>query len=532
MKMSEVFVRKASGLVRGMSGIDALVGNMLVANLVFGSVGLLSIPSTWAGADLVWSVIFSTIGATFVGIVYWLLGSTFPLSGGDYVFNSRIIHPATGFAFNVSAIFWAVLFLGVYGNWSMTIGLSGFLANLGVISNNPGLVDLSTFVASPNITFTVATIINIVIAMVVVTGLKPSMLAQKIFLTVGMIGVVVAILVLAATSHQAFVARFNAFTDYDKVIRTALDTPTQGQGFPVLGNWNDLNAALMATGFSSLTVLYTQYNVYAGGELRNPKKNMFLAIIGSILVLTPLVMLMAYGLQFVVGSQFLGSLYYLFYSGANPLPVPPSLNFFASIVAPNQFLLYVMGIGFVLWPLGTIIFVYTIASRSMMAWSFDRILPDKISQVNSRFRTPTYAILACLVLSEISLYLYTYSVYFATFVAASVVGIVGVYGLTCVAGMILPWRRKDLYKGSPADIKVGGIPLIVIGGLGGVIFMAFMMYGTLTNQFAGVWIYNPVAVLSSLIFIILGYPIFYISKLIRKRQGIDLDQVYKEIPPA
>lgn len=531
MKTSDVFVRKASGLVRGMSGIDALVGNMLVANLVFGAVGLLAIPSTWPGASLVWSVIFSTIGASFVGIVYWLLGSTFPLSGGDYIYNSRIIHPATGFAFNVSAILWAVLFLGVYGNWSMTIGLSAILADIGVINNNPGLVQLSTFVASPNITFTVATIINIVIALIVIGGLKPSMMAQKVFLVLGMIGVVIAILVLAAASHEFFVTKFNAFTDYDKVITTALNTPTQGQGFPIIDNWNDLTPALMATGFSSLTVLYTQYNVYAGGELRNPKKNMFLAIIGSIVVLTPLVLLMAYALQFVVGSQFLGSLYYLFYSGANPLPVPPSFNFFASIVAPNQFLLYAMGLGFVLWPLGTIIFVYTIASRSIMAWSFDRILPDKMSQVN-RFRTPAYAILACLILSEISLYLYTYNVYFATFVAASVVGIAGVYGLTCVAGIIFPWHRKELYKGSPADINVGKVPLIVIGGLGGAIFMAIMLYGTLTNQFAGVWIYNPTAVLTSLIFIILGYPIFYISKVIRKRQGIDLGQVYREIPPA
>ena len=138
MQTSDVFVRKASGLVRGMSGIDALVGNMLVANLVFGAVGLLAIPSTWPWASLVWSVIFSTIGASFVGIVYWLLGSTFPLSGGDYIYNSRIIHPATGFAFNVSAILWAVLFLGVYGNWSMTIGLSAILADIGVKTTTQG----------------------------------------------------------------------------------------------------------------------------------------------------------------------------------------------------------------------------------------------------------------------------------------------------------------------------------------------------------------------------------------------------------
>jgi hypothetical protein len=83
MATEKLFVRKASGLVRGMSGWDALIGNILLANLIFGAVGLLFVPSTYPGSHLVWSIVFAAIAAIFLDIVYVLFGATFQLSGGD-----------------------------------------------------------------------------------------------------------------------------------------------------------------------------------------------------------------------------------------------------------------------------------------------------------------------------------------------------------------------------------------------------------------------------------------------------------------
>lgn len=520
-----------------MSGWDALIGNILLANLIFGAVGLLFVPSTYPGSHMVWSIIWAIIAAVFLDIVYVLFGSTFPLSGGDYVFNSRTLTPAWGFAANVAMIMCAGIFISIYGNWAMTIGMAGFLSTLGVMTNNPGLINMATWVTTPLVTFIIATLINVVILAIVLRGLRPSMIAQKILWIIGMIGVCIAIFVIALTPHDVFVSRFNALTSYTGVIEAGAQ-----EGFPILERWNDKWLSLIAIGYSGLTVLYTQNNVYAGGELQNPRKNMLFSIMGSLAILAPLTLIMAYGMQYVLGDQFLGSLYFLQLIGKSPLPVPASYNLFASLCAPNVPLIWIMGLGFILWPFGTMIFVYTFTSRSVMAWSFDRILPDKLSEVSRKYNAPTYAILFIFILSEIALILYTWWVAFVTWVAGITISCTMAYFFTSISGIIFPWRRRKLYEGSPAQKEIGKLPLITIAGVISTIFMALLLYGLsawpytfppYTEFTTGQAILQRIwFIIASLVFFWGAFIVYYVSKYVRRKQGIDLDLIYSEIPPA
>ena len=532
-----LFVRKASGLVRGMTGWDALIGNILLANLIFGAVGMLFVPSTYPGSSLVWSIVFASIAAVFLDIVYVLFGSAFPLSGGDYVYNTRTLFPALGFAANAAMILPAGVFTSVYANWSLTIGAVGLLTTLGLITNNPGLMSAATWITLPEVSFTIATIINVAIVGIVLLGLRPSMLTQKIFWIVGMIGVSIGIILIAATPHDVFMSRFNAFTSYQGVI----DTGSQ-QGFAVIPQWNDMWLALIAIGFSGLTVLYTQNNVYAGGELQNPKRNMSFSILGSLAILAPLTLVMAYGMQYVIGDQFLGSLYYLQLIGKSPLAVPASYNLFAAIAAQNPVLIWILGVAFILWPFGTMIFVYTFCSRSVMAWSFDRILPDKLSEVSRKYHAPTYAILFIFIFAELALILYTWSIAFVSFVAGITVSTTLTYFITSISGIVFPWRRKKLYQGSPAQRNIGGVPVITIAGIISTIFMFLALYGLIAWPYTfppfealatmGDIMTRSVYIAESLVFFWGAFIGYYISKYLRKRQGIDLDMIYTEVPPA
>jgi len=525
MEKKELFVRKASGLIRGMSAFDTFIGNILLANLIFGAVGLLFVPVTYPGAHLVWSIVWAIIAALFLDIVYVLFGSRFPVSGGDYVFISRTLHPALGFAANVSMILTAGIFVTIYGNWAVTIGASSFLTTLGFFTNNPGLIDLAAWVCLPEVTFAIATILNILALAIVLTGLKASMITQKIFWIIGMIGVCLAIFLIAFTPHEVFVSRFNAYASYTDVINSAF-----AEGFPIIERWSDVTLALMAIGYSGLTVIYTQNSVYCGGELQNPKKNMFTSIMGSLAVLAPLTLIMAYGMQFALGDQFLGSLYYLDFIGKSPLPIPASYNLLAGIIAPNTILIWALGLGFMLWPFGTMIFVYTFTSRAVMAWAFDRILPDKFSEVSKKYRAPTYAILLICVLAEIALILYTWWVPFVTWIGGITISCTMAYFFTSIAGIFFPFRRKDLYKDSPAQVEIGGIPLMTISGIISTLFMAALLYGLAAWPYTG--LNTPEAILGALLFFIAAFVIYYVSKYVRKTQGIDLELIYKEVPPA
>jgi amino acid transporter len=113
------FARKASGLVRGLSFIDAFaVGfmnqGMTVSMWVMISLGL----SVYTGGNLIIATILSAIlcGIGF-SLVWGILGGSMPRSGGEYIYNSRILGPLIGFAesFGVRGqIKWRYLGLSVW----------------------------------------------------------------------------------------------------------------------------------------------------------------------------------------------------------------------------------------------------------------------------------------------------------------------------------------------------------------------------------------------------------------------------------
>src|SRR3989442_1127706 len=127
---ADVFVRRSSGLVREISATDALIGNILIFNLVIASVTLLAVPFTFPGVSLPGGILLSFIPAALIATVYVFFSVAMPRSGGDYVFISRTLHPAIGFAANFSFAAWNAIWIGVYSNWVATVGLSGLFASL------------------------------------------------------------------------------------------------------------------------------------------------------------------------------------------------------------------------------------------------------------------------------------------------------------------------------------------------------------------------------------------------------------------
>ena len=64
----------------------------------------------------------------------------YPRSGGEYVFISRIIHPAVGFTASFSFTFWQIFYYGINGAFLAIYALSPFCGVLGVQLNSPGLL--------------------------------------------------------------------------------------------------------------------------------------------------------------------------------------------------------------------------------------------------------------------------------------------------------------------------------------------------------------------------------------------------------
>ena len=98
----------------------------------------------------------------------------------------------------------------------------------------------------------------------------------------------------------------------------------------------------------------------------------------------------------------------------------------------------------------------------MFAWSFDRLMPEKLADVNARTHSPVRAIILVNViiagLTIWSVYSNVFQLVLGLIVLAGCLAVV----IVGVAAIALPFRRPDLYRSSPANVKFLGIPVLFI----------------------------------------------------------------------
>src|SRR5664280_740304 len=106
-----LFVRKASGLVKGWSTTDGFRYSFFSTNVFLGIWGFLYavfIP----GGSVFWAVILSPLLVLLEVVVYAGLISAMPRAGGDYVWQSRVFHSSVGFVMGATG-WWFILWLWI-----------------------------------------------------------------------------------------------------------------------------------------------------------------------------------------------------------------------------------------------------------------------------------------------------------------------------------------------------------------------------------------------------------------------------------
>ena len=96
-----LFVRKATGLVRGWSVQDAFIYATFSINLITLGLYIFSFGPFIPKASLLWAVLLSGAYLLFQTIVYSSLIAVMPRAGGDYVWVSRVVGGGIGFVLAV-----------------------------------------------------------------------------------------------------------------------------------------------------------------------------------------------------------------------------------------------------------------------------------------------------------------------------------------------------------------------------------------------------------------------------------------------
>jgi amino acid transporter len=177
-------------------------------------------------------------------------------------------------------------------------------------------------------------------------------------------------------------------------------------------------------------------------------------------------------------------------------------------------------------------------TRVMVAMSLDRVLPEMVSRVSDRLRTPVNAHVIYFVASLPVIWLYNNFAYGegdnAVSWASLTLGVTFACGYvfvgTALAGALLPFRAKALYEASPGSAyKVAGIPLVtIVGGLGALAGIWFL-WTFLTSPELGLTSDLAYYVVGGILLFSLGW--YLVTYYVRRQAGINVGYAFKEVPP-
>ena len=613
--MSEVtlFVRKASGLVRSWSVFDAFIYATFSINLITLGLFIFSYAYYFEG-NLAVAVVIGGIFTIFEVIVYASLISAMPRAGGDYVWQSRILGRALGFILAVTG-WWFILWLWVplYGQMLMYEVFTPLFAIAGA-------KDAALWMSGQTGLLTGSLILCVLVFVYIAVGMKWYARVQKVCFWGGMVGLLLVFALLGFGTNETFVANLNSIAPamfgaeqvdlYQATLEAgeAAGTVSAPLGSLVLG------ASMLLIPLITFQNLWPNWGSTLYGEVRGASdyKRNFWGMAAGVIVTAVLALIFFALIGKSLGWDFYNKANGAFWNytwgytdQAPPLPFWPYPVLFAAMMTKSPLIQFLVVLLMSLWWFGWSGTVFLSSTRVIFAAAFDRMLPEWVSNVEPRTRTPINALLLMVVPGMIVATLYAFNIFDLQTLALDSTLVIAVtfFGST-IAAIILPWKMKDVFEGSPiAKFKVNSalswLTVVAYGAASIFLIYKSIQYGMAgaaaiagtvsTVIYALVWILNVVnaAVLlyllyfvgknltadkqlpvitfagliflpfldwllvewfwdpsylygigwtntSSIVFMLINYglaaAIFYGFNAYRRKQGIDIDKVYQEIP--
>src|SRR5439155_10394641 len=202
-----LFLRKATGLVKGWSRRDAFIYSFMSVNLItLGLYFAFSVLAFVPNGQVLPAVIISGVLITFLVITYAGLISAMPRAGGDYVWHSRVLGGGIAFVLAVTG-WWFILWhwAPIYAN----ILSVEFLQPLFAVFKWQGAL---TFLASKNGIFITSLGTILLAGFLVSLGMEGYAKVQRVCFYLALVGLAVMFVILLFGSRSGFQSAFNQET--------------------------------------------------------------------------------------------------------------------------------------------------------------------------------------------------------------------------------------------------------------------------------------------------------------------------------
>jgi basic amino acid/polyamine antiporter, APA family len=522
-----LYVRQTSGLVRTVGPRTALFANLVGMGIIVNYFWIVFASAGYPNANLVTTVGIGVLINLGVGYVYWMLSSSMPRSGGDYVFLGRIFHPSIGLGTNLLFTVVFVTWAGYFAYYTAYYGIPTSLAAFTVAGGGSSALTMANTILSSHIDqFLIS---SFILLLVVLVSLLPT---KWIFRTVVGIFVVSGIIyilmlgVLLTTSNATFIADWNASNTGAYSYQSLVANYPGTTGITLAGTF-------LGIVYTMLSFIGYANSSYYGGEIRgSPTRTQGLAIFGAPLIFAVLIAILYATTYATFGRNFLIGVSYSYVTGGALTSIPSPLFLVSYILHGDPWLAGFLSFGLILTFFGFALVYFIVPTRNLFSWSFDRILPTAFAKV-SRHGVPWVAVILLAVASFIVVYFGVYSTIFS-YLSYSNFGFWLAVGLVCLGGALFPFLRPQLFKSSPRIVqaRVGRVPVITIVGIVSWIAAWFVSYAASTASYvepSGAYSYAYLLFLP--IVFVVGVVIYWISRAIQISRGVPMDLINKELPP-
>jgi amino acid transporter len=372
-----------------------------------------------------------------------------PRSGGDYVFVSRTLRPAIGFAMSFTYIIFLIFVIGGSVQFISTVGIAGYLTSLGLLQSNQALIALGIAFSSTTAILVIGTIVIALMAAITFAGTRWITRCIAAMFVLGVISLVIIGVTFVVFTQTDFINTWNNLLGSIATYQGVQDLATS-KGFTI-------GSGLGLTFAASLYAVYNYAGYFAGyyvgGEIKDASKAMPLSSLGDLWIAWAVYIVLIPIVFNVIGYNFNAAANYVAYNGFASLPAIPYVPFLAALLIKNPFVITVMFVGVIFFFTQAFLVWFIGASRNFFGWALDRVLPTNLASLG-RSGSPTVSILITTVFAELGLLLALYVPVFSGigFFNWSFMAVL-MFGIACIAVILFPFVRKDLFECTPRIVK-------------------------------------------------------------------------------
>jgi APA family basic amino acid/polyamine antiporter len=530
----KLYARKSSGLIRTIGVFGAMVFGVHCISL--SSSGLIPyswIAGVWPGSSIIGVLTVAMIFCLFHAYTYAAIGATMPRSAADYTLGSRVLSAPLAFAASWTLVIFSAMVAGALIVWIPLTALPTLTRTMGIIFAKPGLVDFANWSGSSIGIVVIGSICTLITFATMILPTRTIVRILEVGFFLGLLAWAILYFQLGTAAKDAFPSAWDKFMgagSYEGRIALA-----EANGMVTNPNVAIMTLAGLIMGF---WVFYGYYiPTFFAGEVKQAETTLLAGSWASLISTWAIFVVGALLLQRLVPLKWIAAESFLGQTPAAGVTAMPWITFYAAIVKPSFILVLIVAVAWIYTGINLAQTYFFYCSRIVFAWSFDRLIPERICWIHPKLHSPIWAILIISLIAELGVVdasglLWPGNVMGAqlNFVFFAVITMF----VPVTAMTLFPYLKKDLFENASAMVrrKIGSVPVITIVGCITLAYMVWMVVASFIYPAVGGGI-NSTKLLILAGLVISGLIVFYFARWYRlKNEGIDINWTFQSIPPV